>query len=80
MVLNFWALHRHPSLWPRADEFLPERWLPEYAPTLGPSRSDALMPFNVGPHACIGATLANAEVRGRERWGEMAQVLLLTPS
>ena len=58
---SFWSLHRNPYYWPRADDFLPERWLPENAAALGPKSPDAFMPFSVGPHACLGANLANAE-------------------
>ncbi len=29
VMVPIWAMHRDPTLWPRAEEFLPERWLPE---------------------------------------------------
>ncbi|KAI2636529.1 cytochrome P450 [Hypomontagnella submonticulosa] len=51
----------------RAQEFIPERWLPES--TTNPAspfyndRRDAHRPFSFGPRDCIGRNLANHEMR-----------------
>lgn len=40
--------HRHEDFWPRPDEWLAERWLPENAAALAPHATTAWMPFSVG--------------------------------
>jgi cytochrome P450 len=52
-----WLLHRRPSLWPDADAFIPDRFLPG-APK--PPRH-AYIPFSVGPRICTGQHLGLAE-------------------
>ncbi|HKS89980.1 MAG TPA: cytochrome P450 [Stellaceae bacterium] len=54
-----WVVHRHRRLWEDPDHFDPDRFLPERA--AGRSRY-AYLPFSVGPHACIGASLAMMEI------------------
>jgi cytochrome P450 len=50
-----WVVHRHRKLWRDPDRFDPERFAPESAA----SRSRyAYLPFAVGPHVCVGASLA----------------------
>jgi cytochrome P450 len=39
-----WVLHRDPRFWPRADEFLPERFLPEDAPATVPAAAREIVP------------------------------------
>ncbi|GBF94619.1 cytochrome P450 [Raphidocelis subcapitata] len=63
LILDIWALHRNDEFWPRADEWLPERWLPENAPSLAPHASTAFMPFSVGPRSCIGRYFALLEAQ-----------------
>lgn len=53
-----YGVHRHPDIWERPDEFIPERWgeesireLPKYA----------YMPFGGGPRICIGSSFATME-------------------
>lgn len=46
--------HREPTLFDRAGEFLPERWLGDRP---RPERG-AYLPFGAGPHTCIGEPLA----------------------
>jgi cytochrome P450 len=54
-----WVVHRHRKLWDDPDRFDPERFAPERAA----ARSRyAYLPFSVGPHVCIGATLAMIEI------------------
>jgi cytochrome P450 len=54
-----WVVHRHRRLWDDPDRFDPERFAPE--PVAARSRY-AYLPFSVGPHICIGATLAMIEI------------------
>eukprot|EP00884_Botryococcus_braunii_P014093 jgi/Botrbrau1/22685/Bobra.0132s0028.1 len=61
VVPSTYCLHRHPALWPRPLEWLPERWLPEGLKELGPSRADAFLPFSSGPRSCIGRNFAVLE-------------------
>ncbi|KAK7932039.1 cytochrome P450 [Apiospora marii] len=62
------ALHTNPRIWPRAREFLPERFLvgPEHELYPDPS---AFRPFEQGPRNCIGQTLV---------WNELRTALVLT--
>lgn len=59
-----WLTHRHPAYWPRADEFVPERWLPTTTEgdALHP-RKGAWRPFELGPRNCMGQELALLELR-----------------
>ena len=54
-----WVVHRHRTLWSDADRFDPERFAPEQ--TAARSRY-AYLPFAIGPHVCIGASLALIEI------------------
>ena len=56
------ATHHDPSLWPRVDEFLPERWLASEGDELYPKRG-AWRPFEFGPRSCIGKELSMIELR-----------------
>ena len=59
--LSHYSMHREPSLWgPTANEFQPERFLPENAATLP---ENAWRPFERGPRNCIGQDLAMLESR-----------------
>ena len=61
-VILHQAIHRNPRVWPRADEFLPERWLVGVDHELYPNPS-AYRPFEQGPRNCIGQTLVYNEIR-----------------
>ncbi|MBV8890008.1 MAG: cytochrome P450 [Alphaproteobacteria bacterium] len=50
-----WVVHRHRKLWHDPDRFDPERFGPE--PVAARSRY-AYLPFAVGPHVCVGASMA----------------------
>ncbi|KIW99563.1 uncharacterized protein Z518_11302 [Rhinocladiella mackenziei CBS 650.93] len=50
--------HRDPVLFPRPDEFIPDRWLNEDTKNL----NDALTPFSLGNRNCIGQNLAMIEI------------------
>jgi len=54
-----WVVHRHRRLWPDPDGFDPDRFTPEE--TAARSRY-AYVPFAIGPHVCIGASLAIVEI------------------
>jgi cytochrome P450 len=54
-----WVLHRHRKLWRDPDRFDPERFAPEAAARR--SRY-CYLPFSAGPHVCVGASLAMAEM------------------
>ena len=56
------ACHRDPALWPRATEFLPERWLAKEGEELWP-KPGAWRPFELGPRTCIGKELSMLELK-----------------
>ena len=54
VLLSQWVTHRDPRWWPKADEFLPERWESE-----DPDRPRfAYYPFGGGGRVCIGESFA----------------------
>ncbi|CAI6334325.1 unnamed protein product [Periconia digitata] len=66
--LNVTAVHHyvhvHPRFWPRARDFIPERWLVEPRHELYPtSPTTSYRPFEHGPRNCIAQTLVNNELR-----------------
>jgi enediyne biosynthesis protein E7 len=52
-----YVMHRIPTLWPDADSFTPERFLP--GATVTPR---SFIPFGSGPRACIGRALSLIEM------------------
>lgn len=54
-----WLLHRHKQFWQKPDHFMPERFLPTAQPEFDP---DAYLPFGSGARACLGRSLAMAEM------------------
>ena len=65
--MDIWAVHhtmqRDPALWPRPDEFLPERWLVPEGHLLHPIDKEAYRPFERGARACLGQDLAMTEMK-----------------
>ncbi|RYP27802.1 hypothetical protein DL767_007514 [Monosporascus sp. MG133] len=59
------VLYRSKAYWNRADEFHPERWLPDgqRPAEFDNDRRDGFHPFSYGPRACIAMNLAYAEMR-----------------
>ncbi|KAK5192726.1 hypothetical protein LTR99_010396 [Exophiala xenobiotica] len=59
-------LHHNHELFRRADEFIPERWIATEAfgadETERQNLKDFVIPFSLGPRACIGRNLAYMEV------------------
>jgi hypothetical protein len=62
------ALHINPRVWPKATEFLPERFLVGPEDELHPYPA-AFRPFEQGPRNCIGQTLV---------WNELKISVILT--
>ncbi|KAL8705640.1 MAG: hypothetical protein Q9225_008017 [Loekoesia sp. 1 TL-2023] len=56
------AMHRRPDLWPKAEEFIPERFLVKEGDPLFPVKG-AWRPFEYGPRNCIGQELAYIELK-----------------
>ena len=59
VVVMPWLVHRHQKLWPDPEVFDPERFAPE---AVAARSRYAYLPFSIGPHICIGATLALTEI------------------
>ncbi|KAI8139344.1 cytochrome P450 [Fennellomyces sp. T-0311] len=57
---NFYQCHIDETYWPRAKEWIPERWLPG---SDIPADTDAFFPFSAGTRNCIGKTFAMQEMR-----------------
>lgn len=55
MFLSIYAMHHHPDIWEKSDEFYPERFLVAYP-------KDSFMPFGLGPRMCIGNHFAMMEM------------------
>lgn len=55
-------LHRNEQFWPRAHEFVPERWLAREGEPLY-VRKNAFRPFELGLRNCIGQELAMLEIK-----------------
>jgi len=51
------------EVFPRASEFLPERWTPEGEPLAPASAKRVSMPFGAGPRICPGRFLAMLEIK-----------------
>jgi len=50
--------HRHPEIWERPNDFLPERWAD---PSIDEIPKYAYLPFGGGPRVCIGNSFATME-------------------
>lgn len=57
VMVSMYLLHREPSLFDRPDEFIPERFLGDAV------RSKAWMPFGGGSRRCLGANLAQLQLK-----------------
>ncbi|GGW59452.1 hypothetical protein DFQ11_1011056 [Winogradskyella epiphytica] len=57
LLFSIYEIHRHPNLWERPDEFLPERF------SEGSRKySSQYFPFGAGPRKCIGNNFAMFEM------------------
>ncbi|PVI05806.1 cytochrome P450 monooxygenase-like protein [Periconia macrospinosa] len=57
------GLHHNPLWWPRVEEFLPERFMPDNDDATLKPQKNAWRPFEFGPRACIGTELALTELK-----------------
>lgn len=57
-----YGYQRSPEYWPAAEEYRPERWLPE-GQHLAPTTPDAWTPFGSGARMCIGWRFALQEAK-----------------
>jgi cytochrome P450 len=58
--VSAWVTHRHPGVWERPDDFLPERFSPEQVAS---RPRFAYFPFSGGPRQCIGNNFALMEAQ-----------------
>lgn len=58
ILVNVWASGRDPSVWAKADEFVPERFLNENDGVDFRGRDFELIPFGAGRRICPGLPLA----------------------
>lgn len=59
LIISPYTLHRLPEYWPDPEKFDPERFLNAELPDV----KRAYIPFNAGPHTCIGRRLALLEIQ-----------------
>ncbi|APG60400.1 cytochrome P450 [Christiangramia salexigens] len=57
LLFSIYEIHRHPALWDRPDDFLPERFEEG-----GRQYSSQYFPFGAGPRKCIGNNFAMFEM------------------
>ncbi|KAI1815771.1 cytochrome P450 [Poronia punctata] len=57
------AMHHHPAVFSKPDDFIPERWLAGPEDPLYPSRKGSWRAFEWGQRSCIGQTLAQMELK-----------------
>lgn len=59
LLVNAYVMHRHPALWKRPNEFLPERFLDGSEEDI----NSKFMPFSKGKRDCIGKYFALLEAK-----------------
>jgi cytochrome P450 len=59
VIICPYVLHRDPRNFPEPEQFLPDRWTPEFKAALPPF---AYVPFGGGPRRCIGESFAWMEL------------------
>ena len=58
IIINFYAMHRHKTLWPDPDVFRPSRFL---YPHVQDIVTGSYRPFSAGAHVCLGTKFAELE-------------------
>ncbi|KAJ8560920.1 hypothetical protein K7X08_027110 [Anisodus acutangulus] len=61
IMINYYAIHRDPNIWPEPDKFLPERFVGSSIDIRG--RDFQLLPFGSGRRSCPAMQLAIVNVR-----------------
>ncbi|CAK8678669.1 unnamed protein product [Clavelina lepadiformis] len=56
---NLWAAHNDPNYWDEPEKFKPERFIDRKGEFI---QSNHVIPFSIGPRACLGKQLALMEV------------------
>lgn len=56
-----WSYFRDPKVFPRPDDFLPERWITKSPDLL--TKDSLFFPFSLGRDSCVGKPLAIMELR-----------------
>jgi len=56
--ITIYGVHRHPDIWDKPNEFIPERWAED---SINEIPKYAYMPFGGGPRICIGNSFATME-------------------
>jgi thromboxane-A synthase/cytochrome P450 family 3 subfamily A len=62
VMVATYSIQRDPAYWPKADTFLPERWLKGHE-ELAATNPHAYLPFGSGARMCIGYRFALQEAR-----------------
>ena len=60
VLISPYTMHRHPDLWDRPEEFIPERFDPSHADERA---AFSYLPFSGGPRQCIGKHFATLELQ-----------------
>jgi len=60
VIVHAYTLHRNPEIYPKPDEFIPERFSKEASAERHPF---AFVPFSAGPRNCIGQKYAMLELK-----------------
>jgi cytochrome P450 len=60
VLFSIYLTHRHPRYWPEPNAFCPERFEPARRAVLAPF---TYLPFGGGPRFCIGAAMAQVELK-----------------